>query len=99
MNLSTLMTLRDHLKIQHHVPGRIRIKFTPALLADPRAMALRDKTTDLPAFVREVRVNVFTRDIVIEYDPKAVVPEALHEALTTADQERLSELAAQFETV
>jgi len=99
MHLSTLMSLRDHLCVQHHVPGRIRIKFAPALLADPRARALKDRASGLPGFVRNVRVNVFTRDIVIEYDPKAVVPETLHEALTTGDHDRFRELAAQLETL
>ena len=101
MNFSDLMSLRKHLSIQHHVPGRIRIKFALALLADPRARAVQEaaKGRGQPACVRSVRVNMLTRNIVIEYDPAVVTPEKLHEALTTRDEDRFNQLAAELEAV
>ncbi|MEF2230785.1 MAG: hypothetical protein V3571_07640 [Pseudodesulfovibrio sp.] len=101
MNFSDLMSLRKHLSIQHHVPGRIRIKFGLALLADPRAKAVKEaaKGRRQPACVRDVRVNLLTRNIVIEYDPAVVRPEILHEALTTGDEDRFNQLAAELEAV
>ncbi|HKI81525.1 MAG TPA: hypothetical protein VKA04_07740 [Pseudodesulfovibrio sp.] len=101
MDFNTLMELRRHLAIQHHVPGRIRIKFSLKLLADPRAQTLwneKDSRTQ-PSWVRNTKVNMFTRNVIIEYDPQVVQPEKLHEALVTEDEARFSELAAEFQAI
>jgi len=101
MDFADLMSLRKHLSIQHHVPGRIRIKFCMALLADPCAKAVKDAANGRrqPACVRDVRVNMLTRNIVIEYDPDVVPPKKLQEALTTGDEDRFNQLAAELEAV
>ncbi|NDV18412.1 hypothetical protein GO013_03135 [Pseudodesulfovibrio sp. JC047] len=100
MDFKLLMELRHHLTIKHHVPGRIRIKFALALLADSRAQALKKDAGDSPPpFIRNTSVNLFTRMVVIEYDPDVIVPEKLHEALTTEDPARFTELAAEFEQI
>ncbi|WP_419785974.1 HMA2 domain-containing protein [Pseudodesulfovibrio sp.] len=101
MHFSDLMSLRKYLTIQHHVPGRIRIKFGLALLADPRAKAVREASEgrSKPACIHDVRINKLTRNIIIEYDPTVIDPKKLHEALTTLDEERFNQLAAELETV
>jgi len=94
------MVLRDYLTIEHHVPGRIRIKFAMKLLADPRAQELKNKAGDTPPpCIYSTKVNLFTRSVIIEYDPEIIIPEKLQEALTTADPERFDELAAEFEAI
>lgn len=101
MDFNTLMGLRRHLTIQHHVPGRIRIRFALKLLADPRAQALREekKGKTQPSWVRRTKVNMLTRNVVIEYDPQVVQPEKLHEVLITEDEARFNELAAEFQAI
>lgn len=101
MDFQTLMALRKHLTIKHHVPGRIRIKFGLKLLADPRAQALKEEKQGAapPPWIKETKVNMFTRTVVVEYDPDVVKPEKLHEALITEDEARFNELAAEFETI
>lgn len=101
MNFKILMDLRQHLSIKHHVPGRIRIKFDLKLLADPRAQALKEETAtkDQPSCIKDTKLNMFTRNVIIEYDPEVIEPEKLHEALTTGDEARFNELATELETV
>lgn len=101
MDFKVLMDLREHLTIKHHVPGRIRIKFGLKLLADPRAKALKQETEEKtpPPCIKETKLNMFTRNVIIEYDPEIVDPEKLHEALTTDDEARFNELAAELEEV
>ncbi|WP_207263867.1 hypothetical protein [Desulfovibrio sp. Huiquan2017] len=101
MDFNTLMGLRRYLSIQHHVPGRIRIKFSLKLLADPRAQALKEEKEGRtqPSWIRQTKVNMFTRNVIIEYDPQVVQPEKLHEALITKDEARFSELAAEFKAI
>ena len=101
MDFNTLMDLRGYLTIQHHVPGRIRLKFGIKLLADPRARSLKEEVggETLPPSIRNTKLNMFTRNVIIEYDPEIIVPETLHEALTTDDEARFQELAAELEKV
>jgi hypothetical protein len=101
MDFKTLMDLREYLTVQHHVPGRIRLKFGLKLLADPRANSLKEEVggEPLPPCIRKTKLNMFTRNVIIEYDPEVIVPEKLHEALTTDDEARFEELAAELEAV
>ncbi len=95
-----LMELRHHLTVKHHVPGRIRLQFAMKLLADPRAQKLKDEAGDTPpSFIKNTQLNLFKRSVIIEYDPKIIEPEKLHEVLTTTDQTRFEELAAEFEAL
>lgn len=100
MDFNLLMELRQHLTIKHHVPGRIRIKFGLKLLADPRVQALKTEMVNKkpPSCIKETKLNLFTRSLVIEYDPDIVDSEKLHEALTTKDETRFQELAVELET-
>lgn len=101
MDFHTLMDLRQYLTIKHHVPGRIRIKFGLKLLADPRAQALKEETESKtsPPCIKNTKLNMFTRNVVIDYDPDIVEPEKLHEALITDDEARFNELAAELEEI
>ena len=101
MDFNLLMSLRQYLTIKHHVPGRIRIKFGLKMLADPRVQTLKTEMVDkkTPSCIKEIKLNMFTRSLIIEYDPGIVEPEKLQEALTTKDEARFQELAAEREAV
>lgn len=98
MNLGDIVALRDCLDVAHHVPGRIRIRFSLALLARPEAKKLMDLSDNgrcVPGF-RGMRLNAPARSVVIEYDPTVIQPQKLEEALTTRDRNRLAGLVAEF---
>jgi hypothetical protein len=101
MNLTDLLALRDCLEVAHHVPGRIRIRFSLRLLGRPEAarlMAASDNGRTVPGF-RGMRVNAAARSVVIEYDPAVIMPQKLDEALTTCDESRLAGLVEEFRTL
>lgn len=100
MDFQLLMELRNYLTIKHHVPGRIRIQFAPRLLADPRAKHLKESAgeTPLPG-IKSSRINMITRNVIIEYVPETINPEKLHEVLITTEPQRFEELAAEFESL
>ncbi len=101
MNLSELVAVRDCLTVAHHVPGRIRIRFSLKLLGRPEAhtlLAASGNGRSVPGF-RGIRVNAAARSAVVEYDPVVIVPQKLEEALTTCDEARLSELVAEFKAM
>jgi hypothetical protein len=98
MNLCELVALRDCLTVAHHVPGRIRIRFSLKLLARPEAhklLAASGNGRSVPGF-RGMRVNAAARSAVVEYDPAIILPHKLEEALTTCDEERLACLIEEF---
>lgn len=98
MNFGELAALRDCLDVAHHVPGRIRIRFSLKLLTRPSAhklLAASENGRAVPGF-RGMRVNASARSVVIEYDPAVIAPDKLEEALTTRDEERLAHLVEEF---
>ncbi len=101
MDFRIVMDLRKYLTIKHHVPGRIRLKFGMKLLADPRARELKEETSDKtpPPCIKDTKLNLLARTVIIDYDPEVLEPEKLHEALTTTDEKRFKELATELETV
>lgn len=101
MNIGDLITLRDGLSVAHHVPGRIRIRFSLKLMGDPRAHRLlgsSDGGRAVPGF-RGMRLNTAARSVIIEYDPAVIEPGKLDEALTTGDCRRLAVLVEEFKTL
>lgn len=101
MILGDLIALRDCLDVAHHVPGRIRIRFSLKILTRPAAHRLLDATDGgraVPGF-RGMRVNASARSVVIEYDPAVIAPDKLEEALTTRDEARLAGLVEEFRTL
>lgn len=101
MDLQLLMDCREYLSVAHHVPGRIRLRFSLGVLSDPRAMDLLASARDtvLPAAVRSVRVNPPARSVVIEYNTAVIAPDLLEEVLTTRDEERFRTLATHLKTL
>ncbi|MFW5734723.1 MAG: hypothetical protein ACOCWR_06655 [Oceanidesulfovibrio sp.] len=69
MHLDDLMSLRRYVSIAHHVPGRLRLKFDPAIRNDPRFKALHETESPFPG-VRATRINLMARSMVIEYDTR-----------------------------
>lgn len=101
MNLGDLITLRDCLSVAHHVPGRLRLRFSLKLLADPRAHRLLEASNagaKVPG-LRGYRLNAPARSVIIEYDPAVINPAKLGEALSTRDATRLAALVEEFKTL
>lgn len=81
MNFHKLVDLEKYLNVAHHVPGRIRIKFSPQILTKPAALSAMREHSELPTAIRSARVNMAARSVVIEYDPAAIFPEAIEELI------------------
>jgi len=117
MELKELMDLRQYLKVAHHIPGRIRLRFATKLLTAPALREVREKPEGLvktlfgvdalpqidgaamaenPAIVpgiKDVRLNLTGRSIVMEYDPVVWEPSWLDEMMMSSDENHLSSLA------
>lgn len=89
MTPDTLLRARPHLRIAHHVPGRLRIRFAPAVLktapeiADNQAL---DTLESMPG-VKKVQLRLMAASLLIEYDPKAMPSETWETILSGPERE------------
>lgn len=92
MNFHKLVDLEKYLNVVHHVPGRIRVKFSPLILTKPAALSAMREHSELPAAIKGARANMAARSIIIEYDPEAIHPEVIEELISGTDKNRKVEI-------
>lgn len=95
MDLQLIKELRKNLKVAHHIPGRIRIRFDLALMDHPRSGELLDQKNEIPG-IKGYRINIGARSIVIEYDTERIRPELLQEFFTTEDRNRVQVIVSEL---
>lgn len=66
--IEQIVRVAEHLKVVHHVPGRIRLRFSMAAVKASRSMDLPGLLKTIPG-VRKLRVNSAAMSIVVDYDP------------------------------
>lgn len=94
MDLRDFWDLRQYIAIAHHVPGRVRLKIDPRILAHPAARMLAGLSGNRPEVgLLGVRLNILARSLIIEYDSKRIHPDDLEAFFTSSDKERVTALA------
>ncbi|GAB6057538.1 HMA2 domain-containing protein [Desulfonatronum parangueonense] len=86
MNFHDLAALRRYLTVKHHIPGRIRVTFDPALAFRPEIRKLAQERPDIPEGVTNVRVNILATSVIIEYDPGRIKPRLLDDLINADDK-------------
>lgn len=95
---SLMVSLRSHVTIAHHIPGRVRLRIGLGALG---VVSGRDQgrarfsLTDLAAFagIETVRLNTAAQSAIVTYDP-GVIPEAFWRECLTVPEDRLASLIA-----
>lgn len=89
----TLRDLAAHLRIAHHIPGRIRLKLgdTAAKVAVESASRLFHTATEVPG-IKAISVNALARSCVVEYDPARIAPSAWQDLIDGVDSEAAAAL-------
>jgi hypothetical protein len=72
MNLEDLMECKRHLSMAHHVPGRIRVKFTSGLLRHPLVRAMAADPARRSALARQAGLGPVFGDNGTARDPSAI---------------------------
>lgn len=75
--LDTLLALRAHVHIAHHVRGRIRLRIAPTLARNTAQIDRKQVEQALRAIdgIGAVRVNPAAGSVVVEYAPDRITPE------------------------
>ena len=92
MNFRKIVELEKHLDVAHHIPGRIRVKFSPLILTKPVALAAMKEHSELPEAIKDARVNMSARSVVIEYDPEQILPELVEELIQGTNKDKKAQI-------
>ena len=89
IDLTPFLDLRRHLKIAHHIPGRIRLRVGASVFKDLGKVDTQvfDKILGAIEGIRDVRVNVAAGSVVIAYTP-TVIQSSWWETLLKADDNK-----------
>ena len=80
-SLGDLLTLRRFVEVAHHIPGRLRLRFSSKLVASLSQGKLRqlDAYCSPEGYLRRYQINSETGSIVLEYDAAAIHPQILNQ--------------------
>lgn len=75
-DLDTLLALRGHVQIAHHVRGRIRLRIKPTLVRDLGHLDTERIRKALQSIrgIGAVRLNPAAGSVVVEYAPDRIAP-------------------------
>lgn len=99
-DLNNLMTLRRYVEIAHHIPGRLRLRFTSKLvsaLSKSRLSSL-DSLCSAEGYLHSYTLNTGTGSLLLEYNARELSP-ALLTQLFGADDARAGEALAAIHTL
>ncbi len=88
-DIELLLDLRGHLKIVHHVPGRVRLRGGPALYEQASALNGKDLQAVLESVdgIRDIRINPTAASLVIQYDPDCFPTDLWERLIAGSDEE------------
>ena len=92
IDLKPFLTLRRHLKIVHHIPGRLRVRIGIQLFKDVGSVnkELFDRILDAIDGVDKVRLNAAAGSVIITYVPTRIDPNWWHILVTGDDDQALA---------
>ncbi|WP_333499339.1 HMA2 domain-containing protein [Kluyvera sp. CHPC 1.2972] len=99
-SLGDLLTLRRFVEVAHHIPGRLRLRFSSKLVASLSQGKLRqlDAYCSPEGYLRRYQINSETGSIVLEYDAAAIRPQILNQ-LFGQDGEQAQHALAQLAAI
>lgn len=93
-SFSGLMTLRRFVELAHHIPGRIRLKFTNKLIASvgKSKLSALEELCGKDNCLRSCTLNTATGSLLLEYDAKRLSPKLLEQLFGEDDDLALQAL-------
>ena len=96
MDFKKIVELDKYITIAHHIPGRIRIKFSLAAAGHPEVKNLMKEKPKMPQGVLSTKLNLLARSVLIEYDPNIIHPEWLATLVEGKNREEKIALLEKF---
>lgn len=98
-----LLTLRRFVEVAHHIPGRLRLRFSNKLVASLSQGKLKqlDAWCHPEGYLRRYQINSESGSVVLEYDASAISPQILNQLFGhdgAQAEQALAQLAAILES-
>lgn len=94
--IEDLYQLKQWLVIKHHIPGRVRLKFSLSILTKVARFNQFKKDIEQSDLIKSYRLNLTTGSLLVEYDEQVIPPHLIDELLQ--QDEKKSLLALQLLT-
>ena len=92
-----ILPLLKEIKIAHHIPGRIRLRFNSTILAVwPKLNGIEkkiQKETDRIEAIKDIRLNLNAGSVVVQYDTDILPPDFWQDVIVEKNVKRLKETA------
>lgn len=100
LTLEVFLTLRRHLRILHHIPGRIRLKVAASVREDLAGVdrKLLDRILGAIDGIKDVRVNAMAGSVVIRYRASEIRPSWWEALVEGAENQAIALLEQLLET-
>ncbi|NDV28560.1 hypothetical protein [Desulfovibrio sp. JC010] len=102
MDLELMLGLRDHINIEKHTPGSLKLKFGMELIVNPKVVKYvkvngfgPPKGEEMPGMTG-TRFNPLTRCMTISYDEEILKPELLQKLFTCECEDEFQHAAQEL---
>lgn len=95
MDLSIpLHALLKHSKLNHHIPGRLRIKYSKNITNHVQISELKELKEVLTGSgaIHDIRINATGFTAIIQYDPALIAPALWGEVFETHEEGKIKEV-------
>lgn len=84
-----LLRARLYLSIAHHIPGRIRLKFQPAILREVPELATPAGRAALESWnvIQDIKVNTMGLSLLLQYDATRLEPGSWERLIEGSEEE------------
>lgn len=97
MKIKDLLQLRSYFTLKDHVPGRLRIRVDPRILAFPHLRELKTLASEHRGKrLGKTSLNIFTQTLTLDYDASRVDSALLEGFLTDQDETKVLRDAVAF---
>lgn len=97
--IDDLYQLKQWLTIKHHIPGRVRIKFSLSILTKVARFNQFKADIEQSPLIKSYRLNLTTGSLLVEYDEQIIPPYLIDELLMEDETQSLKALQLLTEIV
>ncbi|MCP4322817.1 MAG: hypothetical protein GY787_13410 [Alteromonadales bacterium] len=79
--INDLYQLKRLVTIKHHIPGRVRLKFSLSILTKMARFNQFKADIEQSPLIKSYRLNLSTGSLLVEYDEQIILPNLINELL------------------
>jgi len=97
--IGELYQIKQWLTVKHHIPGRIRLKFSLSILKKVAHFNQFKESIQSSPLIKSYRLTISTGSLLVEYDEKIIAPYLIDQLLQDDEKQSLQALQDLIETI